>query len=235
MKKNISKKFVLCIIPARAGSKRLPNKNIMLLNGKPLIAYPIEVALKSKCFDDVIVSTDSEKIANLAKDYGANIPFMRPKKLATDKSPVVDTIVWTINKYEKKYNTKIDILVILQATTPTTIIDDIKNCIELIIKKKYDSAITVFKVNDRPEWCGIIRNKKYQKYFTEKQVKQMAKIDWYMPTGGVYAVKKNVFMKKKMIITNNCGYIIIPPERNTDIDTILDFKFAEYLLKATNG
>ncbi|HOL48917.1 MAG TPA: acylneuraminate cytidylyltransferase family protein, partial [bacterium] len=118
----MKKEFILCFIPARSGSKRLPDKNIMLLNGKPLIAYPIETALKSSVFDDVIVSTDSEKIAEIAKQFGANVPFMRPKKLATDKSPVVDTIVWTINKYEKKYNTKIDILVILQATTPTTII-----------------------------------------------------------------------------------------------------------------
>jgi len=235
LKKNISKKFVLCIIPARAGSKRLPNKNIMLLNGKPLIAYPIEVALKSKCFDDVIVSTDSEKIANLAKDYGANIPFMRPKKLATAKSPVADTLVWTINKYEKMYNKIIDILVMLQTTTPTTTIEDIKDCLNLILKKNYDSAITVFKVNDRPEWCGIIKNKKFQKYFTAKQIKEMAKKDWYMPSGGVYAVKSKVFLKYKTFFTNNCGYVLIPPERNTDIDTIMDFKFADYLLSATNN
>ncbi|HOK41905.1 MAG TPA: acylneuraminate cytidylyltransferase family protein [bacterium] len=228
MKKN--KSFILAIIPARAGSKRLPNKNIMLLNGKPLIAYPIEVALKSRVFDDVIVSTDSKKIAELAKKYGANVPFMRPKKLATDKSPVADTIIYTIEKYEKIFNKKVDIIVLLQTTTPTTTKDDITKIILKLTEENYDTAITVFRVYDRPEWCGIIKNNKFKKYFSNTEIKKMSAIEWYMPGGGVYAAKRNIFFKTKSFFSDNCGYVIIPPERNTDIDTILDFRFAEYLL-----
>ncbi len=223
--------FILAIIPARAGSKRLANKNIMHLNGKPLVAYSIEIALKSKCFEDVIVSTDSKKIAEIAKKFGANLPFMRPKKLALDKSLVADTLIYTVEKYEKMYSLKVDIIVMLQTTTPTTTDDDIKKIIYKIKNENFDSAITVFQVNDRPEWCGTIGNDcNFKKYFSLKKTKKMSKIDWYMPSGGVYAAKREVFFKTKSFFTDNCGYVMIPPERNTDIDTILDFRFAEFVL-----
>lgn len=232
MNLKIMKPFILGIIPARGGSKRLPNKNIRLLNGKPLISYIINTALKVKELSDVIVSTESEKITGIARKYGASVPFMRPKKYATDKATGNEVIIHSVKKYEKLFNKKVDIVVCLQATTPTTIVKDIENCLDLIINKNYDSAITVFKVYDRPEWCGIIdKFNKFKKYFSKNKTEEMSKIEWYMPSGGVYACKRNVYFRTKNFFTKNCGYVLIPPERNTDIDTEIDFKFAEYLIE----
>lgn len=224
------KKFILGIILARAGSKRLPDKNIKLLNGKPLMSYIIETALNVKELDDVILSTESEKYAHIGKKYGMTVPFFRPEKLASDSAESYEVVEHAVNEFEKKYNVNVDIIVLLQTTTPTTTENDIKKCIDLVKNKKMDSAITVFKVNDRPEWCGIIKENEFKKYFDENKTKKMSKIDWHMPSGGVYAAYKNAYFKYKSFYTPKCGTVIIPPERNTDIDTIMDFKFAEFLL-----
>ena len=227
-----NKKFILGIIPARAGSKRLPNKNIRLLNGSPLISYIISTALKVPALDDVIVSTDSRKIANIAERYGAKVPFLRPAKYATDKASSFQALQHAVKIYEGSTKKNVDIIVCLQPTSPTTTAVDIKRCIDLVVAENYDSAISIFKLNDRPEWCGVISEKiRYKKYFSENESEKMARQDWFMPSGGVYAAKKNIYLTKKTFYTDNCGYVVIPPARCSDIDNLIDFQFAEYLLK----
>ena len=108
---------MIAIIPARGGSKGLPGKNIKEMCDKPLIAYTIEAALKSKSIDHVILSTDDEEIAAVAKKYGAEVPFMRPAELASDTAMAVDNYIYTIGRLEKEWNTKIDSFVVLQPTS----------------------------------------------------------------------------------------------------------------------
>ncbi len=230
MRKN--KKFILGIIPARGGSKRLPNKNIRLLNGKPLISYVIKTALKTSELSDVIVSTDSKKIADIAKRYGAKVPFLRPAKYATDKATSFQALQHAVKTYERLLKKKVDIVVCLQPTTPTTTVADIKRCVDLVALKNCDAAITLFKVNDRPEWCGVISKKnRYKKYFSPNESKRMALKDWFISSGGVYVANRDMYLMKKTFYTDNCGYVIIPVSRCSDIDTLIDFKFVEYLLK----
>jgi len=235
MKRAYKKPFVIAVIPARKGSKRLPLKNIMLLNGKPLIGYIIETALKIGTISEVIVSTDSDEISDISKKFGASVPFLRPEKYSGDDSTSFHVMKHAINFIENKSGKEVDIVLCLQCTTPTTSETDINNCLELITKDNFDSAVTVFKVDDRPEWCGIINeHNKFVKYFSNKMINKMSGENWYMPSGGVYAAKKSFYLKEKTFFAENCGYVIVPPERNTDIDTIQDFRFAEYILKNYN-
>ena len=134
-KKN--KENCVAFIFARGGSKGIPGKNKFKLNGKPLIAHSIEIALECPSICDVIVSTDDRNIAQIAKKFGALVPFMRPAELATDDSNEFDSWKHAINEYEKIYNNKIDIFISLPATSPLRLVDDIENCIK---KYREDSA-----------------------------------------------------------------------------------------------
>lgn len=136
---------MIAIIPARGGSKGLPGKNIKEMCGKPLIAYTIEVALKSKSIDHVILSTDDEEIATVAKKYGAEVPFMRPAELASDTAMAVDNYIYTIGRLEKEWNTKIDSFVVLQPTSPLRIAEDVDGAVELFNTRKADSVVTYVK------------------------------------------------------------------------------------------
>lgn len=127
---------MIAIIPARSGSLGLKNKNILKIKEKPLIAYSILSALKSKNISEVLVMTDSERIAKVSKKYGAKVPFLRPKSLATSKAVVMDTYIYCIEKLKKDFNYKIFEFVALLPTSPLRTSDDIDNAINLYKKKK---------------------------------------------------------------------------------------------------
>lgn len=157
---------MIAIIPARGGSKGLPGKNIKEMCGKPLIAYTIEVALKSKSIDHVILSTDDEEIATVAKKYGAEVPFMRPAELASDTAMAVDNYIYTIGRLEKEWNTKIDSFVVLQPTSPLRIAEDIDGAVELFNARNADSVVTYVKEAHPIFWHKKIdENNKLEDYF----------------------------------------------------------------------
>ncbi|PIR93148.1 acylneuraminate cytidylyltransferase [Candidatus Falkowbacteria bacterium CG10_big_fil_rev_8_21_14_0_10_43_10] len=137
---------IVAIIPARGGSKRFPGKNIYPLNGKPLISYPIESAKKAKLVDRVIVSTDDKEIASLAEKYGAEV-FMRPAELATDQSPVIDTIVYTAEKLAEEGD-RPDYILLLQAASPLIEPKQVDRAIKLALGKKADSVVAVSEVGN---------------------------------------------------------------------------------------
>jgi len=139
----------ICFIAAREGSKGVPNKNIKLISGEPLIAYSIKKAINSKLFQTVIVSTDSPKIARIAKKFGATVPFLRPKKLANDSATMDDVITHAISELEK-LGFHFKILVNLDCTAPFIKINDIKNSIKLIDKKKCNTAVCAYKTHLNP-------------------------------------------------------------------------------------
>ncbi len=137
----------IAIIPARGGSKRFPNKNLASLGGKPLIAWPIEAAKTSPSIDRVIVSTDSDEIAKLAKELGAEVPFMRPATIATDTSPVIEAIRFTLSELERTEGYRADYVVLLQPTTPLVESFQIDVAVELAKEKSADSVINVGEVD----------------------------------------------------------------------------------------
>lgn len=146
MKKNKKLKFIV-IIPARGGSKRLPGKNLHLLDKKPLLSYPISVAKKIKEIERIIVSTDDKKIAAVAKKYGAEVPFMRPAELAGDSSPVIEAIAYTVKRLEKEEGYRADYVVLLQATNPLVQPKDVLEAIKIAKKKKADSVVAVSPID----------------------------------------------------------------------------------------
>src|SRR3989344_6845134 len=146
--KNLKPK-ILAYIPARGGSKRIPGKNIKKFAGKPLIAYTIEQALACKLADKIVVDTDSKEIAKIAKEHGAEVSFLRPAKLAQDKSMVIDSIIYMLDRLEKEQNYRPTHLLLLQTTSPLREIKDIKDCWKLMQSTGATTVLTVCPTHPR--------------------------------------------------------------------------------------
>lgn len=225
---------ILAIIPARGGSKRLPGKNIKKLAGKPLIAYSISAALKSKLVNRVIVSTDDKKIAKVARKYKAEIPFIRPAKYATDRATTLSVLIHAVKFLEEKENVIFDIIVLLQLTTPFVNSEDIDKAITTLIKTKTKSCVSVCEVKERPEWVYTLRGSRAKPFINLK--KQSCASHFlaraYLLNGAVYAIKRDTLVKEKKIFDNtNISAIIMPRERSYDIDYQLDFDIAQLVIK----
>ena len=223
---------VLYIIPARVGSKGLPNKNIKLLAGIPLIAYSIKAALNSNFKGCVNVSTDDDKIATIAKEYGADVPFIRPAELAQDSSSTVDVIVHAL-EYYKSHGVTFEIIVLLQPTSPLRNHSDIENCIELLKKNNADAVVSVCENEHHPLWSNELPPDGSMKNFLREEIKgknrqQLPKS--YRLNGAVYVSKVDVFLKHKGFIHEGTYAFVMPQDRSVDIDTEIDFKLAELLL-----
>lgn len=223
----------LAIIPARAGSKSIKNKNLANLAGKPLIAYSIKTALNCRKIDKVIVSTDSEKVAALAKKYGAEIPFIRPKSLAEDKTPMICVLVHALKSIEKLKNLKITNMILLDPTSPFRNNEDIVNCFKTLERPDTDSVVTVCEAEHNPYFVmRKIKNDyltpiiKIKKTIMRRQDAPKA----YRINAGVYIIKRNIILKNK-IFTSKTRPVIMPPERSVHIDEPMDLEIAEFLLK----
>jgi len=225
---------VLCVIPARGGSKGLPGKNIKLLAGKPLIAYSIERAKQSRYIDRVIVSTDDKEIAGVARRYGAEIPFIRPAHLALDHVDKIDVILHATDWLAKKEKNKYDILVCLHVTAPLRKPADIDNCIEMLVESKADNVFSVAEANRNPYFNmveitpqGVVRLVK-KGNFTSRQAAPKV----YDLNASIYAWWNDVLKKKKKLITPKTRIYVMPRERSFDIDDELDFRITEFIKKS---
>jgi len=224
-------KKIVCIIPARGGSKGLPGKNIKMFLDMPLIAHTIEQAKISGLIDRVIVSTDDKKIANISKKYGAEVPFVRPKFLAQDKSSTMDVLLHAI-EWLKKDDYSFDILVLLHATAPMRSVKDINNSIKLLFNKKVSNVFSVTKAHRNPYFNMVEVNQGRVKLvkrgrFTSRQ--EAPKV--YDMNASIYVWWKDVFKNKKKIFLRNSRVYVMPKERSIDIDDELDFRIAEFLKK----
>lgn len=222
---------MIAIIPARGGSKGLPGKNVRPLNGKPLIAYAVEEALKAKNIDRVIISTDDEEIARVAVEYGAELPFMRPAELATDTALAVDNYIYTIGRLEKESGQQIDAFVVLQPTSPLRISEDIDGAIELFMSKHADSVMTYTQEAHPISWHKYLDEEGHMIKILDSTIKnrQDNRISYY-PNGAVYVFKTSLIREKKYISDNSYAYIM-PRNRSVDIDFLEDFEYAEFLLQ----
>lgn len=222
---------MIAIIPARGGSKGLPGKNIKPLNGKPLIAYAVEAALKAKHIDRVIISTDDEEIARVAVQYGAELPFMRPAELASDTALAVDNYIYTIGKLEQESGTIIDAFVVLQPTSPLRIAEDIDGAVELFEKKKADSVISYTQEAHPISWHKYLDEEGHFIDILDANIKnrQDNRVSYY-PNGAVYVFRTSMIRERKYYTDRSYAYIM-PRIRSVDIDFIEDFEYAEFLLR----
>lgn len=225
---------ILAVIPARGGSKEIPRKNIKKIGGKPLIAYTIEAALKSKYLDRIIVSTDDEEIAEIAKKCGAEVPFIRPKELAEDDVPLVpDVLRHSVEELKRNENFDVDIIVMLQPTSPLRKTKYIDLAIEKLINTKCDWVVTVLKVNHHPFRMRRMKGDKLELLFAAKKTwaqRQDLPPVYYL-TGALYATRKDVIMKKDVFQNKDWRGIAMEEEDGIDIDTLTDFLVVDAILK----
>lgn len=222
---------ILALIPARGGSKGIKDKNIIFLAGKPLIAYSIEAAKYSKYIDDIIVTTDSEKIAEISKQYGASVPFMRPAELATDTSKTIDAVlhaIRTLETMEKKY----DVLVLLQPTQPLRTDADIDKAIEVYYKNKEDGLVSVSPVDDSPLLIRAISNDgKLLNLLSQNSTCRRQDMPEYYKVNGCIYINKIEEINENTSFNDNKIPFIMTKEHSIDIDELSDLCIAEYYLK----
>ena len=221
----------LAIIPARGGSKRIKNKNIKLFNKKPIIFYSINAAKKSNLFKEIMVSTDNDKIAQVAKKYGAKIPFYRSKKNSGDFSIIADVIEEVIKKYKRE---KIDFEYIccIYATAPLINEIYIKKAYNYLIKYKYDTVISVAQFDYPIQRSLTIKNKRLIFQWPNNYKKRSQDLKkFYHDAGQFFWIKTSNFLKNKKIFNNNTYPLIIPSLDVQDIDTLEDWKIAELKYK----
>lgn len=221
---------MIAIIPARGGSKGLPGKNIKLLNGKPLIAYTIEAAKQSKSITRIIVSTDDQNIADVALEYGAEIPFLRPTHLATDDALAIDVLKYTIERLDEEQNS-IEEFIVLQPTSPLRTALNIDEAICMFKEKKADSVISYCKEHHPIRWHKYITEEgKFENIFEETLQNRQLEKPTYFPNGAIYIYKTKIINAGKYYTENSFAYIM-ERENSIDIDDIQDFEYAEFLLK----
>lgn len=220
---------MIAIIPARGGSKGLPGKNILELNGKPLIAYTIEAALISKYITRVILSTDDMEIAKVAKHYGAEVPFMRPIDLATDTAKAIDAYKYTYERIEKEENIEISEFVILQPTSPFRTAKHIDEAIDLYKDKKADSVISYCPEHHPIIWHKYITEAgKIESIFEGTIRNRQEEKPTYFPNGAIYIFKREI-IEQDLYYTDNSFAYVMNRKDSIDIDTIEDFQYAEFL------
>lgn len=221
---------MIAIIPARGGSKGLPGKNVLLLCGKPMIAYTIEAAKQSKYIDHVIVSTDDQKIADIALKYGAEVPFLRPDFLASDTAQAVDNYIYTIERLSKEWSIPIEEFVVLQPTSPLRITEDIDGAIEMFFEKKADSIISYTQEAHPVNWHKYINeNNEFVDIFDSTIANRQDLKTSYYPNGAVYVFRSNIVKERKYYTDKSYGYIM-PRNRSVDIDYQEDFDYVEFLM-----
>ena len=229
------KPYTVGIIFARGGSKGIPRKNIKLLNGKPLIAYSIEVAKAISFIDRVIVSTDDDEIASVAKKYGAEVPFIRPTELATDSAPELLSWKHAIQTLEKQMDRSIDILVSLPTTSPLRIVEDIEKSIQKLMVTDVDIVITVTSAHRNPYFNMVkLDGEDNAKIIISSEVpvaQRQTAPQVYDITTVAYAARVPYILKTSSLFEGKVKAVIVPPERALDIDTPLDFEMAEFLMK----
>tara|TARA_B100000900_G_scaffold227995_1_gene193568 strand:- start:332 stop:1033 length:702 start_codon:yes stop_codon:yes gene_type:complete len=220
----------IAIIPARGGSKRIPKKNIKKFLGKPIISYSIEAALKSKLFKKVIVSTDSEEIANIAAEYGAEVPFLRPKQLSDDFSGTHEVVGHAVEWIEEKIS-KLDYVCCIYATAPLIQDNDLVKGFEIIQKGNWDSVIAstsysypIFRSFKKNSQGGL---KMIFPEFYNSRSQDLPEI--YHDAGQFYWAKPEIWKKPSEMYNEKNAIVEIPNYRVQDIDTLEDWRRAELL------
>lgn len=222
----------IAIIPARSGSKRLKDKNIKPIKGKPLIAYTIEAALESKVFDKVVVSTDSAIYADIAKEFGAEVPFLRYDYLSTDSTSSWDVVINMLDYY-KKNGIEFENVALLQPTSPLRTSDDILKGFHEFKIKDANAIVSVCEVDHSPLWCNTLPDDHSLKGFIAEDILNKTSQElpkYYRINGALYIFKTSELESVSNLYVKGSYAIIMDKIRSIDIDDEYDFKIAEAIL-----
>lgn len=226
---------MIAIVPARGGSKGLPGKNIKNLCGKPLIAYTLEAALKSKEIERVIVSTDSQEIASIAKQYGAEVPFLRPACLAEDESSAVDVYLHAVEYLMNLSGQSIPKFAVLLPTVPLRDENEIDAAVRMFKEKDATTLISVVEADVPVSWyycmdeTGTVRNAGFDTINVMRNRQKNSK--YYIPNGAIYILDYQLLKKERTYYSKNTLGYTMSKEKSVDIDTIDDFEYAEHLMQ----
>ena len=222
----------IAIIPARSGSKRIPHKNIKSFLGKPIIAYSIEVALQSGLFDEVMVSTDDEKIADIARKYGAKVPFLRSLKTSDDYAVLSDVVLEVINNYDNKLNMHFDNICCILATAPFIEVSDLEMAIQKLQSTNVEAAFPVVEYDFPIQRALKVNHHKVEMFWPEfKNIRSQDLEPAFHDAGLFYWVKNSVFINQKTLWPKNTIGIKISRFKAQDIDTPEDWLLAELKYK----
>lgn len=229
---------VLAVIPARGGSKGMPDKNILPLHGKPLIAYSIESAKQSKLISRLIVSTDSHRIAEVAKSYGAEVPFMRPAELATDEALSADVVKHALKQMQSQLNIEFEYALLLQPTTPFRSAHDIDSALQQLFESRSESVVSIVSVGaHHPARMYYLTENKLASVMDEGTLMKprQSLTPVYIRSGDIYACKTRwLFETGTMMGMNSLPYVIAP-EKAINIDSRRDLLLAEKLLEVNRS
>lgn len=226
-------KRVLGLIPARAGSKGVPGKNIKLLAGKPLISYTIEAAKASGIFDFLVVSTDGEEIAAAAVKAGAEVPFIRPPELATDNAKGIDVLYHAMDWCEEN-NKDFDWVMLLQPTSPLRSSEDILNACGIMQKRRAKVIVSVCEAEDHPWWCNTLSREHSMDNFLRPEITRANRQDlpaYYKINGAIYLAEWNFINQRGSWYGPHTYAYVMPQERSLDIDSPIDFELAGVMIR----
>jgi CMP-N,N'-diacetyllegionaminic acid synthase len=234
----INSKKILVLVPARSGSKGIPGKNKKEINGIPLLAYPIIAANKSKYVDKIIFSSDSKDLCGIAKNYGAEAPFLRPNELASDDSVRFDVILHTLIYVKESYEENFDILVFLEPTSPLTNENDIDTALEFFIKQKCESLVSIAESpTHHPEYAVELNDSTniikpfLRNSFNDLPMNRQSLNPIYFFDGSLYISDIQKFIEKKEFYHESTKGIILDGIKSLEIDEPMDFVIAQEILK----
>jgi CMP-N-acetylneuraminic acid synthetase len=226
---------VIGIIPARGGSKGLPGKNILPMNGKPLLEWSIIAAQGSQYLDDIVVSTDDTSIAHVAEQCGLSVPILRPAELATDTASTLDTVLHTLAFYRTHLGKTFDIVCLLEPTSPLREATDIDTMLESLIEnhEHYDGIVSIGEIQAHPSIVKKIESGKLVPYFPEpeKATRRQDLSEAFFPFGVAYIVKTHTLLTEKTFYPARCNFHKIKRYQCYEIDDVYDFISVEAIMK----
>lgn len=228
----------VALITARGGSKRIPGKNLRSLGGKPLIAWTIEAALGARTVSRVLVSTDDEKIAEVAERAGAEVPFLRPAALSDDTSAHYDVVAHALDWLESEQGQPPELLCLLQPTSPLRVSSDIDGLMGLVEASGADSGFTVSKVPIHPAYMYRLNADGWAQSYLPRPKKYLRSQDLeplYYVNGAAYVLRPATFRQRRSVLCNRPISYVMPPERAVDIDEEYDLALAQSLLGLTSA
>lgn len=223
---------ILAVIPARGGSKGLPGKNIRELAGKPLIAWSIEAGRQSRYVDQLTISTDSPAIARVAREWGGDVPFLRPAELATDEAKGIDAILHAV-RWHRENSQVFDLILVLQPTSPLRTAEDIDRAIELLFEKNASAIVSVCPTDHHPWLANTLPEGGSMKEFLRPEVQntnRQSLPNFYRLNGAIYLADISFLEETCTFIADGTIAFPMAAEKSIDIDNLLDFKLAGILL-----
>lgn len=228
--------MICAVIPARGGSKGVPRKNVRPFAGRPLIAHTIDAARRARDLDRVIVSTDDEEIARVARDHGAEVPFMRPAELSGDDVPTLPVLLHAVQWLEGASGHVVDAVVTLQPTSPLRRAEHIDDAIARWRETRADTVVTVCRAERNPYWMGTLSDDRFVPLMKDLEAyrsRQSLPVV-YRLNGAVYVTSRRVLVDEGKIVGADTRAIVMSGDESLDIDTLADFAIGEATVRETN-